>query len=83
MNLLQVCNEKWKVVDADLQAVRDAGFTDEVIWDITAITAKFRMSSRLVDDTDQSILWHGKKFLTKEILAGLAGFIDNGSIRDR
>ena len=38
-----------KVDDADLQAVRDAGFTDEVIWDITTITANFRMSSRLAD----------------------------------
>lgn len=33
--------------DADLDAARDAGLTDDEIWDVGAITALFAMSNRL------------------------------------
>jgi len=38
--------------DDDLDAARDAGLTDEEIWDVGAITALFAMSNRLAHLTD-------------------------------
>lgn len=44
---VKVCNESWDLEEADFQAVRDAGFSDEDIWDIAAISAFFAMSNRM------------------------------------
>ncbi len=46
---VKVCNESWEVGDADFEALREVGFSDEDIWDITAITAFFGMSNRLAN----------------------------------
>jgi uncharacterized peroxidase-related enzyme len=40
------------VGDAERQAVRDAGFDTEDMWDIAAIAAFFAMSNRLANATD-------------------------------
>lgn len=40
------------VVEADRQALRDAGFSDRDIWDIAAVTAFFNMSNRVASATD-------------------------------
>ena len=40
------------VGEPDRQALRDAGFEEEEIWDIAAITAFFSMSNRLANATD-------------------------------
>ena len=45
----KVCNQSWAIDEADLQAVRDAGFSDEDIWDIAAITAFFGLSNRMAN----------------------------------
>ncbi len=39
------------VSDADLQALRVGGLSDDEIWDIGAITAFFAMSNRLANLT--------------------------------
>lgn len=44
---VKVCNESWDLEDSDFRAVRDAGFSDEDIWDIAAISAFFAMSNRM------------------------------------
>ncbi len=46
---VKVCNESWAVGEADYQALKDAGFSEEDVWDITAITAFFGMSNRLAN----------------------------------
>ncbi len=46
---VKVCNESGSVDDLDYQTLRDAGFSEEDIWDITAITAFFGMSNRLAN----------------------------------
>lgn len=46
---VKVCNESGSVDDSDFQTLRDAGFSEEDIWDITAITAFFGMSNRLAN----------------------------------
>ena len=40
------------VEEEDREALRDAGFTDRDIWDISAVTAFFNMSNRLASATD-------------------------------
>jgi uncharacterized peroxidase-related enzyme len=46
---LKVCTDSARVGDDDLAEVKAAGFTDEDVWDITAITAFFGMSNRLAN----------------------------------
>lgn len=46
---VKVCNQSWAVGEADIQVLKDAGFSEEDIWDITAITAFFGMSNRLAN----------------------------------
>lgn len=46
---VKVCNESWAVGEDDLQAMREVGFSDDEIWDITGITAFFGMSNRLAN----------------------------------
>jgi len=36
-----------RIVEADRQALRDAGFSDRDIWDIASVAAFFAMSNRL------------------------------------
>ena len=48
---LKVAGDSAHVVDDDLDRLRDAGFTDDEIWDIGAIAAFFAMSNRLANLT--------------------------------
>ncbi|MGB3500542.1 MAG: peroxidase-related enzyme [Mesorhizobium sp.] len=41
-----------KIDDADRAALRDAGFSDRVIWDIASTAAFFNMSNRVAAATD-------------------------------
>jgi uncharacterized peroxidase-related enzyme len=49
---LKVAEEAHLVSEADRQALRDAGFDQEEIWDIAAIAAFFSMSNRLANATE-------------------------------
>ena len=49
---LKVAKEAHLVAEADRQALRDAGFDEEEIWDIAAIAAFFSMSNRLANATE-------------------------------
>ena len=49
---LKVAQEAHLVSEADRQALRDAGFDEEEIWDIAAIAAFFSMSNRLANATE-------------------------------
>jgi uncharacterized peroxidase-related enzyme len=44
---LLVATDSASLTDADLDAARDAGLSDDEIWDVGAITALFAMSNRL------------------------------------
>jgi uncharacterized peroxidase-related enzyme len=46
---LKVCSESHAVTDADFDALRPHGFSDEDIWDIAAITAFFGLSNRMAN----------------------------------
>jgi uncharacterized peroxidase-related enzyme len=46
---MKVCTASHTVDDADFEALRGHGFSDEDIWDIGAITAFFGMSNRLAN----------------------------------
>ena len=41
-----------RVTDDDLQALRDAGFSEEEIWDIGSVTAFFNLSNRMASLAD-------------------------------
>ena len=49
---LKVAQEAHLVSEADRQALREAGFDEEEIWDIAAIAAFFSMSNRLANATE-------------------------------
>jgi uncharacterized peroxidase-related enzyme len=49
---VKVSLEAHLVTEADRQALRDAGFTEEEIWDIASISAFFSMSNRLANATE-------------------------------
>ena len=49
---LKVAQEAHLVSEVDRQALRDAGFGEEEIWDIAAIAAFFSMSNRLANATE-------------------------------
>lgn len=49
---LKVAVEAHLVSETDRQALRDAGFGEEEIWDIAAIAAFFSMSNRLANATE-------------------------------
>jgi uncharacterized peroxidase-related enzyme len=49
---LKVAQEAHMVSEPDRQALRDAGFNEEEIWDIAAIAAFFSMSNRLANATE-------------------------------
>jgi uncharacterized peroxidase-related enzyme len=44
--------EPWTVEDADRARLREAGFSDRDIWDISAVAAFFNMSNRVASATD-------------------------------
>lgn len=46
---LKVCRDSGRVDEADFQALRAHGFSDEDIWDIAAITAFFGLSNRMAN----------------------------------
>jgi uncharacterized peroxidase-related enzyme len=49
---LKVAQEAHMVSEADRQALHDAGFGEEEIWDIASIAAFFSMSNRLANATE-------------------------------
>jgi uncharacterized peroxidase-related enzyme len=44
--------EPWKVEDEDRARLREAGFSDRDIWDISAVAAFFNMTNRVASATD-------------------------------
>ncbi len=48
---IKVSQRSNEIVDADLEALRAHGFSDEDIWDIGAISAFFAMSNRMANMT--------------------------------
>jgi uncharacterized peroxidase-related enzyme len=46
---LKVCSDSSHLVEADYEALRTRGFSDEDIWDIGAITAFFGLSNRMAN----------------------------------
>jgi uncharacterized peroxidase-related enzyme len=48
---LNVCLSAQGVTDADLEAVKAYGFTDDDVWDIAAIAAFFALSNRMANVT--------------------------------
>ena len=49
---MKVSGESQLVGDADFEALRALGFSDDDIWDIAAITALFALSNRMASFTD-------------------------------
>jgi len=49
---LQVATASGRIVDADLDALRAHGFSDEDIWDIGAIAGFFALSNRMANLTN-------------------------------
>lgn len=41
-----------RIVEADRQKLRDAGYTDRDIWDISAVASFFNMTNRIASATD-------------------------------
>ena len=54
--------EPWAVEDADRARLREAGFSDRDIWDISAVAAFFNMSNRVASATDMrpNTLYHAQ-----------------------
>jgi uncharacterized peroxidase-related enzyme len=48
---MKVCQASHELVDADFEALRPHGFSDEDIWDIAAITSFFGLSNRMANVT--------------------------------
>ena len=48
----KLSGEPWEIEEADRVALREAGFSDRDIWDISATTAFFNMSNRMASATD-------------------------------
>ena len=46
---MKVCDASHEIGDADFEALRDHGFSDEDAWDIAAITAFFGLSNRMAN----------------------------------
>lgn len=49
---VKVTQESYKIVEADRQALRDANFSDEEIWDIANIAAFYNMTNRVASAVD-------------------------------
>jgi uncharacterized peroxidase-related enzyme len=48
---MKVCTDAGTIGDADFDALREHGFSDEDAWDIAAITAFFGLSNRMANAT--------------------------------
>ncbi len=48
---MKVCTDSGTIGDADFEALRGHGFSDEDAWDIAAITAFFGLSNRIANAT--------------------------------
>jgi uncharacterized peroxidase-related enzyme len=48
---LKVCSDSANLVEADFDALKAHGFSEEDIWDIGAITALFGLSNRMANMT--------------------------------
>jgi uncharacterized peroxidase-related enzyme len=46
---LKVCDDSANITEADFDALKAEGFSDEDIWDIGAITALFGLSNRMAN----------------------------------
>jgi len=46
---MKIATESYSVGEADFAALREAGFSDEDIWDIGAVTALFALSNRMAN----------------------------------
>ena len=46
---LKVCDDSGALVEADFEALRAHGFSDDDVWDIGAITALFGLSNRMAN----------------------------------
>jgi len=46
---VKVCSDSAALVEADFDALHDAGFDDEAVWDIGAISALFGLSNRMAN----------------------------------
>jgi uncharacterized peroxidase-related enzyme len=49
---VKLTHTPWSVEEEDRARLRDAGFSDRDIWDISAVAAFFNMSNRLASATD-------------------------------
>jgi len=49
---IKLTAEPWGVEESDRKALRDAGFSDRDIWDISAVAAFYNMTNRLASATD-------------------------------
>lgn len=49
----KVTEASHKIEETDRQALRDVGFSDRDIWDISAVAAFYNMSNRMASATDQ------------------------------
>lgn len=49
---VKVTEEPARIVEADRQKLREAGFSDRDIWDISAVAAFFNMTNRVASATD-------------------------------
>ena len=47
-----VTEDPGRIVEADRQRLRDVGFSDRDIWDISAVAAFFNMTNRMASATD-------------------------------
>ena len=47
--------EPWEIEDEDRERLRDAGFSDRDIWDISAVAAFYNMTNRLASATDMRL----------------------------
>ena len=47
-----VTEDPARIVEADRQALRDAGFSDRDIWDISAVASFFNMTNRMASASD-------------------------------
>ena len=49
---VKITAEPWEIEDEDRACLREAGFTDRDIWDISAVAAFFNMTNRVASATD-------------------------------
>ena len=60
---IKLTAEPWSIEEIDRQTLREAGFSDRDIWDITAVAGFFNMSNRVASGTDMrpNSIYHGQK----------------------